>query len=926
MPVNVQLFIDWNGDGDWSDTGEEVTSSLLPDVICERGRDQIRIFAPPMAGRLDAALNNASMLFSPSGDIRIAEDGSTRITEDGNIRITSDSSIEPGKPVKLTVDAKTVWTGQLDDIEQDPQIGSKRAVLHALGIISRFSYRSVSTALYSNIRTDQALGYLLDALNWPTVNRVLSTGDTTLEDWWLDDADPVEAMIQILNTEGAGAALYEDQDGKLVFENRNYRALTSRSFASQGSFSTVSNITNLIYSPNYKDIINRCTLSIAHRQAEGLQEIWALGSDVTFAANETKTFQVHANEPFVNCQVPSAAPSNAVQTLTPSTTLTSGTFKLTFKDVTTAGTVAYNASAATIQTALEGLSTIGSGNVLCVGGPINTSPVVVTFIGTLAGREVTDLISISANTLNLTGVAATIEASEVRAGNGTFTEVQRITPSGVLATGSFTITLSTGTVAGTTGSITYNATAATIQTAIQAVTGFGSTTCGGGPISTSSVIISFTYTNDLPLVVITTSGLATSPPSASIAVTQNDKGGVPDYTVIGGGTIVAKSLDRTSGQSCTLSMTAGASGSVVTGLRLRAQPKTVARSDKVDNSDDTSASIAKYGLRSMNPSIRQEISRATALAVANSYTAFYTYPRPTVEFSTASVLGSLSNQLDRQISDRITVTDAQVGIDTTFWIERIRHSMGINNALITEFGCEKATHGDAHSDTHSDTAHADTAAHGDAHTDTAHSDVAHTDDHTDAGVHADVAHVDSHTDTHTDDLHSDAAHGDVAHSDAHSDDIHSDSHSDSHGDTAHSDTHTDDAHTDSHADIHTDDSDPPFHGDTHTDTHSDVAHGDTHSDVAHSDAAHADSHTDTAPHGDSHGDVIHSDDAHADVAHGDVAHVDTHSDTAHTDSAHSDTHSDIAHSDTAHSDTHTDAAHSDTAHGDSHSDAHGDAA
>jgi hypothetical protein len=70
--------------------------------------------------------------------------------------------------------------------------------------------------------------------------------------------------------------------------------------------------------------------------------------------------------------------TSEVQTITITGTPTGGTFTLTFAGATTSA-IAYNASAATVQTALEALSTIGSGNVLCAGGALPGAAVTATF-------------------------------------------------------------------------------------------------------------------------------------------------------------------------------------------------------------------------------------------------------------------------------------------------------------------------------------------------------------------------------------------------------------------------------------------------------------------------------------------------------------------------------------------------------------------
>jgi hypothetical protein len=91
--------------------------------------------------------------------------------------------------------------------------------------------------------------------------------------------------------------------------------------------------------------------------------------------------------------------TNEVQTITVTGTPTGGNFKLTFQGAQTAN-IAYNAIASAVQSALEALSTIGSGNVLCSGGPLPGTPVTVTFQGTLAAQS---LPQMTADSSGLTG-------------------------------------------------------------------------------------------------------------------------------------------------------------------------------------------------------------------------------------------------------------------------------------------------------------------------------------------------------------------------------------------------------------------------------------------------------------------------------------------------------------------------------------------
>lgn len=85
--------------------------------------------------------------------------------------------------------------------------------------------------------------------------------------------------------------------------------------------------------------------------------------------------------------------TNEVQTLTITGTPTGGTFRLTFNGVETAN-IAYNAAAAAVQSALEAISSIGAGNVLCAGGALPGTPVTITFQNALAA-EPQNLITVT---------------------------------------------------------------------------------------------------------------------------------------------------------------------------------------------------------------------------------------------------------------------------------------------------------------------------------------------------------------------------------------------------------------------------------------------------------------------------------------------------------------------------------------------------
>lgn len=86
-----------------------------------------------------------------------------------------------------------------------------------------------------------------------------------------------------------------------------------------------------------------------------------------------------------------------VQTLTATGTVSGGTYRLQYNGETTTS-LAYNASNATIQAALEALPSIGTGGVTAGGGAFPGTPVTFTFAGSLAGLSQPLIIAIGSVT------------------------------------------------------------------------------------------------------------------------------------------------------------------------------------------------------------------------------------------------------------------------------------------------------------------------------------------------------------------------------------------------------------------------------------------------------------------------------------------------------------------------------------------------
>ncbi len=111
--------------------------------------------------------------------------------------------------------------------------------------------------------------------------------------------------------------------------------------------------------------------------------------------------------------------SNEIQSIT--ITAVGGTFTVSFDGQTTSA-IAFDATNATLQSALEALSSIGAGSVSVSGGPGATSAFSIEFIGLL---ENSDQPALTTNAAGLSGVGASAAVSVLTKGGGADNRVER---------------------------------------------------------------------------------------------------------------------------------------------------------------------------------------------------------------------------------------------------------------------------------------------------------------------------------------------------------------------------------------------------------------------------------------------------------------------------------------------------------------------
>lgn len=289
--VTVQVLIDHDDDGSLEgdliarglgasdvEAYEDVSAYVRHSkpVTVRVGRDSALELAPPAAGATDAQLDNRSGVFS-------AED------PDGPLY----GYLGPGKPLHVRAHLNGVeyaqFRGRLDEPVEEPLQSQQLVTMRALDGLAELRATKVSTARYTTIRTDEAIGHVLDAAGWPADRRVLSVGQTTIAAWWVDGVLAFDAIRDLVFAEGPGAIVYVDGDGNLVFEDRHYRLVTARCLTSQATFrpsGAEPRYTGYQLVSSLKNVINAAAIPLRSFATAALGVIWTGPTPLTLQADE----------------------------------------------------------------------------------------------------------------------------------------------------------------------------------------------------------------------------------------------------------------------------------------------------------------------------------------------------------------------------------------------------------------------------------------------------------------------------------------------------------------------------------------------------------------------------------------------------------------------------------------------------------------
>lgn len=341
--VCATVEVSWDGTGLYDGAYDDLTANhdvaADPGVTIECGKDGSRSLSPPRIETGAWALDNEDGRYSPeqpaSPLYQLMRPGlPARISAGtGTARAYRSATAYRARVKYRGVASYRLFTGRLEDIAVSAGLGDRRADMTAVGLLGTLVGRTVSIPVQQNIRTDEAVTLILDAVGWPAASRDIATGDSLLTWWWADERSAYDALVELVASEGPGA-LWVDGSGVLHFENRGYRAIADRSTDIQAIYydrrETLAGpyraphayraarayrgqdealwFTKLTYEPGYTAIRNRATYTTRQRTAAPSPAVvWTYGADLLVPTGAAGiTLIARPTDPFIGAVTPAA--------------------------------------------------------------------------------------------------------------------------------------------------------------------------------------------------------------------------------------------------------------------------------------------------------------------------------------------------------------------------------------------------------------------------------------------------------------------------------------------------------------------------------------------------------------------------------------------------------------------------------------------
>lgn len=301
VAASYKVYIDFTGDGDFSDAREDVTGRVLDGqapLTMRYGRDQSRVLSPISPAEAHFVLDNSDEVLSPENTASPLYD-----------------LVVPGREVQVTaVLAGTTYPllrAQLDDFKLNPDSPARTIDVDCIDPLGALRGVKVSTGVYRGLRPGEAAGILLDAVGWPAALRDLETGATVMPFWWLDNDDAYEALMDLVASEGPPALATVDTARKVVFRGRHHRLQNAASTAAQSTWRSTGASPRIsppaAYNHGWKEIVNSISFQVPQLAlSPDAVEVWSSQGQQSIASGDTLLVVAQGTTPFTDAITPEA--------------------------------------------------------------------------------------------------------------------------------------------------------------------------------------------------------------------------------------------------------------------------------------------------------------------------------------------------------------------------------------------------------------------------------------------------------------------------------------------------------------------------------------------------------------------------------------------------------------------------------------------
>lgn len=322
--LTYEAVVDWDNNGNYTGTYDDVIEHVLAEeriAVTGQGRDQARGTAPPQIPTMVYALRNTDRRYSSENTSSVLA-GKLLLGRPCQLRViggtdwlldSADVSLSSSVYFLGGTTDRAIFTGELDGLDEEPEPARQRVKLTARGRLGRLSRARVTTQIYTDVTTGEAMEYLLIAAG-------LSAAEYTIDDdvidngrilsyWYGDGRDVYKQALELWASEGYSAFFGEDQDGVIVFQGRNYRTLTERSQEIQATYTDETTEGGLRHigfriQPSLRDIINRPVVEIVLRAAASLGVVWEYDETITLDGSGAASIIAKPSTPFTGAVTP----------------------------------------------------------------------------------------------------------------------------------------------------------------------------------------------------------------------------------------------------------------------------------------------------------------------------------------------------------------------------------------------------------------------------------------------------------------------------------------------------------------------------------------------------------------------------------------------------------------------------------------------